>query len=406
MRVLALGGGGAMGAVAARVATTLPAVTTVVVADRDLAAARRTAARVHADHLPVHAVQVDVTDTTALRELLDDADVVLNTVGPFTRFGSTVLEAAVATGTHYLDICDDPEPTTAMLALDERARAAGITAIVGMGASPGLSNLLASLAAARLDHVQDIYTAWPVDVGGGDGGDDSLTNGDGRPSAAAVHWMEQISGVVPAVTAGTLTHRPPLHPVTLRLPGDRTGTAYVVGHPEPVTLHASFAPSGDSACLMVVTPGTVAFLDGLRSDIDAGHLTHERAAAELGAPSIRRMTRAGLRSRRHPGPGTLPLFFAAATGRRDGRRITVLATLDDAAANGMAEATGIPLALGLAQVMDGTARRPGVLPPEAVIDADRLLADLDRLGGGPGRNRAQVSEIADENPMAEPGRAR
>jgi lysine 6-dehydrogenase len=396
MRVLALGGGGAMGAVAARVAATLPAVTAVVVADRDLAAARRTAATAQADHPPVHAVQVDITDTTALRDLLDDADIVLNTVGPFTRFGPTVLEAAIATGTHYLDICDDPEPTSAMLALDERARAAGVTAILGMGASPGISNLLASLAAARLDHVQDLYTAWPVDVGADsdDDGDDSLTGGNGKPSAAAVHWMEQISGVVPAVTDGALTHRQPLHPVTLRLPGDRAGTAYVVGHPEPVTLHASYAPSGDSACLMVITPGTVAFLDALRTEIDAGRLTYERAAAELGAPSLRRMTRAGLRSRRHPGPGTLPPFFAVATGRRGGRQFTVLATLDTATTGGMAEATGIPLALGLAQVMDGTARRPGVLPPEAVIDADRLLADLDRVVGGTGRNRAQVSETA------------
>jgi lysine 6-dehydrogenase len=398
MRVLALGGGGAMGAVAARVAATLPAVTAVVVADRDLAAARRSAAgaRAKAGHLPVDPAQVDVTDTTALRKLLDDADVVLNTVGPFTRFGSAVLEAAIATGTHYLDICDDPEPTAAMLALDGPARAAGITAIVGMGASPGLSNVLASLAVAHLDHVQDLYTAWPVDVGGGggDGGENPLTNGDGRPSAAAVHWMEQISGVVPAVVAGTLTHRPPLHPVTLRLPGDRSGTAYVVGHPEPVTLHASYAPSGDAACLMVITPGSVAFLDGLRTDIGSGHLTYEQAAAELVAPSVRRTTRAGLRSRRHPGPGTLPPFFAAATGRRGGRQFTVLATLDTATTGGMAEATGIPLALGLAQVMDGTARRPGVLPPEAVIDADRLLADLDRVVGGTGRNRAQVSETA------------
>lgn len=337
--------------------------------------------------------------------LLDDIDVVLNTVGPFTRFGSTVLEAAIATGTHYLDICDDPEPTTAMLVLDERARAAGVTAIVGMGASPGMSNMLASLAAARLEHVQDIYTAWPVDVDGGDGGEDSVTGDDGVPGAAAVHWMEQISGVVPAVTAGTLTHRPPLHPVTLRLPGDRAGTAYVVGHPEPITLHASYAPSGDSACLMVITPGTVALLDVLRTDIDAGHLTYEQAAAELDAPWVRRMTRAGLRSRRYPGPGTLPPFFAVATGRRDGRQITVLATLADATAGGMAEATGIPLALGLAQVMDGTARRPGAQPPEAVIDADRLLADLDRLAGGPGHEQALISE-AEGQPVAEPVRTR
>jgi short subunit dehydrogenase-like uncharacterized protein len=42
-------------------------------------------------------------DTGALTDLVADAEVVCNTVGPFSRHGPAVVEACLATGTHYLD---------------------------------------------------------------------------------------------------------------------------------------------------------------------------------------------------------------------------------------------------------------------------------------------------------------
>ncbi|WP_189282133.1 saccharopine dehydrogenase family protein, partial [Streptomyces atratus] len=316
MRILALGGPGAMGAVAVRVAAGLPNVTEIVVADKRREAAQGLVHRLAgAGGAPMRALQVDVTDDTALRTALADTDFVLNTVGPYYRFGLTVLRAAIATGTHYLDICDDWEPTLQMLDLDEEARAAGVCAVVGMGASPGVSNLLAARAVQHLDHVQDLYTAWPVDVPGTDGQDDEQILGpDGQPSAAAVHWMEQISGRVAVVSNGQLVHRRPLLPVTLTLSAQHSGTAYTVGHPEPVTLHRSYRPTGEAANLMVITPGTLAYLDVLRRDIDAGKLTNETAATDLAKPSVSRVLRATTSAISLKGPRTLPPFFAAATG--------------------------------------------------------------------------------------------
>jgi lysine 6-dehydrogenase len=402
MRVIALGGGGAMGAVGARMAARTPGVTELVIADRDPASAR-TVAQGLADAVArpgggpaVSTATIDVTDAAALRELIRGTDAVLNTTGPFFALGARVLRAAIDAGAHYLDICDDPEPTTELLALDAEARAAGVTAVVGAGASPGISNLLAALAAARLDGLVDLYTAWPVDVGGeadheaADGAELVLA-ADGGPSAAAVHWMHQITRPVSVIEAGELVRGEPLRPVALALPGGLRGTAYVVGHPEPVTFHRTLRPGGASACLMVVTARTVAYLDLLRQDVEAGRITVEEAAADLARPTLRRMTKSGLRARRYQGPGTLPPFFAAATGRREGRRLIVLARYD-AASVGMAEATGVPLGLALAQVLDGTARRPGVHPVEAVLDAPRFFADLDRVGVGAGGARPAITE--------------
>ncbi|MER5424167.1 saccharopine dehydrogenase family protein [Streptosporangium roseum] len=387
MRILALGGPGAMGAVAVRVAARLPGVTEIVVADRRLEAAQSLVRRLAGTGAPMRPLRVDVTAAAELRAALEPADVVLNTVGPYYWFGMTVLRAAIAAGTHYLDICDDWEPTQQMLGLDEQALAAGVSAVVGMGASPGVSNLLALRAVSMLDGpVRDLYTAWPVDISSFEAGgqdDEQLLDPDGRPTAAAVHWMEQISGKVAVVDDGRLVHRRPLQPVTLTVAPGRSGTAYIVGHPEPVTFHRSFRPAGRSANLMLVTPTTLAYLDLLRQDIDSGKLTNETAAAELARPSVGRGLRATVTALGRKGPGTLPPFFATATGTRHGTPVTVTARLADtpgvATLTGdMAEATGVPLALGLAQFLDGLPVRPGVHPPESVIDADRFFRDLVR----------------------------
>ncbi|MVU77748.1 hypothetical protein GPX89_10900 [Nocardia sp. ET3-3] len=104
---------------------------------------------------------------------------------------------------------------------------------------------------------------------------------------------------------------------------------------------------------------------------------------------------AGLSRSAAPGyrPGTLPPFFAALSGVRARRECRVLAHLNRSVIDGgpagtlfgdMARATGIPLALGMSQVIDGTARRAGVHPPEAVIDPRRFFADLGRELGSVG----------------------
>ncbi|MEU6263520.1 saccharopine dehydrogenase family protein [Saccharopolyspora shandongensis] len=395
MKILALGGAGAMGAVAVRTALDVFGVEEIVVADRDLDAAEIVARRSNTSQVPVRAIEVDVTDEAGLRAALESVDLVLNTVGPYYRFGLTVLRASIETGTHYLDICDDWEPTLQMLDLDETARARGVCAVIGMGASPGISNLLAAVAAAELDSIQAVYTAWPVDVG--DGGeadhDAQLLAPDGRPTAAAVHWMQQASGTITGVRAGRLTEQRPLSPLSLTLPGGRRGTAYSIGHPEPITLQRTLKPAGDALNLMVIKPWTVAYLDTLRRDIDAGRLTQEQAATAFATPGLWRVLRSMPSALRSSGPGTLPPFFAAVTGDRRGDRLSVLAHLNLAgpqsepvrcALRDMARITGIPLALGMAQVIDGTARRPGVHPPEAVVDPGRFFADLGSALGSDG----------------------
>lgn len=154
-----MGGAGEMGAVAARVLAGDPSVTGLVVADLD---ERRATAGAAALGSAVSGHRVDVTDRAGLVAAMRDCDLVVNTVGPFFRFRVAILAAAIDAGRDYVDICDDPQPTLQMLAMGDRARAAGVTALIGMGASPGIANLLAVRAGRQLDTVETVLTGWNI----------------------------------------------------------------------------------------------------------------------------------------------------------------------------------------------------------------------------------------------------
>lgn len=183
-----LGAGGGMGRMAASIASSYGDLGELVIADIDLPAAERVVAELAPSaRTRLRAACIDVTDAVALRALLGGAQVVLNTTGPFYRLGTAVLEACISTRCHYIDICDDWEPTIKLLSLNDQAKAAGVLAIIGLGASPGVSNLLARVACDRLDRVDDLYTAWPIDAGAGEFSLEDATGVGPGPSAAIVH---------------------------------------------------------------------------------------------------------------------------------------------------------------------------------------------------------------------------
>lgn len=369
-----------MGALAARTVAGLAPVTTLTIADLDRAAGARLAAQCEADKPGVVRSQaIDVLDRQALEALLSPADVVLNTVGPFFRFGVPVLEAAIAAGTPYFDICDDPEPTLAMLALDTQAKAAGIPAVVGLGASPGLTNLLAVKAFGALDEVDELLTGWNLDGAvGADAEAEAALAPDGRPAAALVHWMEQCSGDVLIWEDSRQQKTRPLEAEPVTFPGIGKRTLWTVGHPEAVTLPLRFPALHRSVNVMVLSRSTALALRDLRNRIDGGRMSADEAAAQIGKdlahPSwIGQLAETLLRP--FDGPA-FPSLFALAKGRLDGRDRVAAAHLSATLPHGMAGITGIPLALGVGLLAEGHITGTGVMAPEAAFEPDRLIEAL------------------------------
>ncbi len=90
--------------------------------------ARLTAAADGARTVPAGGV-----DETAAAIRRDRPAVVVNTVGPFARTAEPIARAALAVGAHYLDLANDVDAASTLLALDDEARRAGSTLVTGAG---------------------------------------------------------------------------------------------------------------------------------------------------------------------------------------------------------------------------------------------------------------------------------
>ena len=102
-------------------------------------------------------------DPVALRALLADCAAVIDCAGPFIRYGEPVLQAAVATSTHYLDTTG--EQPYMRLALDRygpEAKRKGAAVIPGMGFDYVPGDMIASLTADGMGDVDEVALAYSV----------------------------------------------------------------------------------------------------------------------------------------------------------------------------------------------------------------------------------------------------
>ena len=128
----------------------------VVMADADLAQAERSAARINAlvGREVAAPAAVDAADQAALRHLLAPADGVLSAVPYFFNLGIT--RAAIASRTHMTDIGGHTQTVFEQLALDEDARAAGISVVPDCGMGPGLINTIGAYLVEAFDQPREV----------------------------------------------------------------------------------------------------------------------------------------------------------------------------------------------------------------------------------------------------------
>lgn len=230
MRILALGGGGDMAEATTKDLLQFygAEISKIILGDIDLEVANGVVARVGDDK--VVAQQLDIFDHKRLVSAVKEADMVLNFVGPFYRFGTKVLQAAIEARKHYIDIDDDSDSTLEKLELDEEAKAAGITAIVGLGSGPGSDNILARHYAEKLDEVDEINIYWVVNNWASAGGL--------PPRRYTAHFYHGIQKAGPQYLDGKFVKLPPYSGATEVDFDPPVGRAEVVyfGHPEAVTL--------------------------------------------------------------------------------------------------------------------------------------------------------------------------
>tara|TARA_B100000123_G_scaffold270240_1_gene247796 strand:+ start:99 stop:1265 length:1167 start_codon:yes stop_codon:yes gene_type:complete len=374
MKILILGGSGGMGRFASRAISSIENISLITIADLNAQSVKEFADSFKSTK--IIGIGLDVLDKEALKNKLSEHDVVLNLTGPFFKFAYPILEAALEENCHYLDICDDWEPTEKMFALNDLAQEKNKTAIIGLGASPGITNFLALKAMTELDEVNKIYTGW--DISSAEPEEESSQS---DVNAATLHGIEQMVGRVKVFKDNKFQMVRPLKRVDINYPEIGEFKVSIFGHPEAITFPHHYPEISESLNLMHGDDGSFRFIFKiLRFFIEVKLLTKNTAARIIHWLETKnsKVSKDSVNS--------LPGVYGLAKGLKNGTKTSIAVTLDSSndmlEKMSMGEATGYPLACGLKMLIDGKINKFGVLAPEACgIDPDIFFQELSSILG-------------------------
>jgi saccharopine dehydrogenase-like NADP-dependent oxidoreductase len=148
MRVLVLGGAGAVCSETTRDLAQYSDFDEIIVADYNLEAAAELVEDIGDSRLSP--MMFDAEDYDSMVKLFPGFDVVVN--GLPWRYDLPVTKACVETGVNGLDVSTEEEQWD----YDEEARAKEIIFIPGVGATPGITNVMARSGADQMDAVEEI----------------------------------------------------------------------------------------------------------------------------------------------------------------------------------------------------------------------------------------------------------
>jgi saccharopine dehydrogenase (NAD+, L-lysine-forming) len=373
MRIIVLGGCGAMGSEVTRDLARTSDFSEIIIADVDLERAQALATELGGGR--ISAIQVDANDEAALTESLRGFDVVANCTT--YHFGLIATRAAINARVNYLDL-GGLYNTPRQIEMDEAARQAGVTICLGAGATPGVTNLMARAAADELDQVDEVHIAFASfrSIAPSPGLLDTVLD-EFSASSRRFFWRAGEFIETPAFSGAKQ--------VRFAAPVGEIETFYVP-HSETHTIHR-FLGKG---VRLVDVRGTwrPEIMRALRTFADLG-LTGE-ATVDLDGQSIpiRKLLRAHILEHAADfcGEGEWGfLLNVEVLGQKEGRatRIEYVSRHPPRAEWGVSATgrmTGIPASIAAQKLARGEVSRTGVLAPEACFDPSSFFAELARRG--------------------------
>lgn len=146
---------------------------------------------------------IDLADTATLWSVLEECAVVVHAAGPYSKTYRPMVEACLATQTHYVDITGEVEVFEAIAQLDTQAKDAGITLLPGAGFDVVPTDCLAKFLHEQLPNAQVLQLAF---------------RGSGGPSRGTARTMAQNLGAASKVRQNGVIRDVPLGHKTLTVP--------------------------------------------------------------------------------------------------------------------------------------------------------------------------------------------
>ncbi|MGM0398269.1 MAG: saccharopine dehydrogenase family protein [Halobacteriota archaeon] len=365
MKVTALGGCGAMGRATAWDLAENRAVDDLLIADADIESAEAFAAELPGD---VDTAQVDVTNHEELVSVIEDSDVVANAL-PYL-FNTDVMEACLDADAHYLDLGGLYHVTQDQLEYDADFDEADLVAVLGMGASPGMTNVAAAKGVEQLDEVDEVHIRTGA-KGGADGFAYSAKTILDELTMEPIVYEDGEIETLPALSGRERYEMPDpvgevegfhsIHSELATMPDTFDGV-------DTVDFRVAFAPS-------LVNIGEVLINQGLTSEEEV-----EFAGATFSPREF-----IDWYFDQQPAPDAVEewkSFRIDVEGTNDGEpahyRYTVVveSRLDDWGLKATAVWTGVPMAVGAQLLGQGEALTTGAKAPEELFDPGQFMDEL------------------------------
>jgi saccharopine dehydrogenase-like NADP-dependent oxidoreductase len=316
---------------------------------------------------------LDITDHDAAVAAVRGSTLLLNTAA--YRINLAAMEVALDAGAHYLDLGGLYHITREQVKLDLRFREAGLLAVLGMGSTPGKTNVMAAHAVAglggRIDRV----------VVAAAGRDPDPPSGPLVAPYAMETILDELSMPTPIVRDGEHVFLEPLTDagtVEFGEPVGAAATIYTI-HSEQATFADSFG-ARDVSFQLSLNP---AFLEKIRLLTDLG-LAGTDPIDVHGTPVVPRQLLLGLLARlpkASPSHQAFGIHRVEVYGEHGTAVIEcVTRSVDRLEFGGGVLSTACPPAVVADMICRGEIDRHGVYPSEQVVPFHALFERLERYG--------------------------
>ncbi|OGS56911.1 MAG: hypothetical protein A3K60_01840 [Euryarchaeota archaeon RBG_19FT_COMBO_56_21] len=388
MKVLVIGASGQMGALTVRDLVDHYGAD-VIAADLKLDRVKKVAELMGKNR--VTPLQVDATNPHALKQAAKDVDVVL--CSAWYELNIKVMPVAIEVGAHYGDLGGFYDYTFQQLKYHEKAKDAGVTCVLGIGSSPGITNICGAAGARKLDTVDtiNIYCTWGTKV---------KTTGASFPAYSVRTVLDELTQNPPIVENGKHKRMPVLSGETEVLMPEPAGkvVAYYIKHSEAATM-AEYVGKGTK---------NVSF----RIGFPANDFATFKTLAQLGFSSDDKVEAGGCGV--SPKDFITAMYLRAVASSRDSTdivdeydyfRVDVIGGKSGAPATvtyfvttwndretGIPSGrdTAVPPSITADWLVSGKIKERGTLPPEACIDPEPFFKEL-------GKRKILVEELLQDS---------
>jgi saccharopine dehydrogenase-like NADP-dependent oxidoreductase len=374
---IAVIGSGAMGRTTIMDLSECPEVKKILVADYQEKTAKEFASSFKDPRIKGSFVDANEIDKTA--DLIKGYDAVCNTAQYYVNLH--VMKACLKAGCHYNDIGGLYHTTLKQLELFNDFKKAGLTAVLGMGAAPGITNVLAAYAYNQLDEVEIVrLTAAGVDKTDMKGIDVFM------PPYSIMTLMEEFSEESLQFINGEYKTLPPLSGKEEIVYPEPVGPCICIHtlHSEQATIPSSFKNKGVKEVtfklgLPLGVRERIMFLAsvglGSKKPVKVGNM--EVAPIEVLVQVLDKHIKEkleGVKLNRN----AAKCRRAQVIGKKNGRKVEYLV---DCMAGihsrwGVDCAVGVPPSIVAQMQAKGMIKEPGVWAPEQVIDPEYFFKEL------------------------------